>query len=81
MIHVPNETCRMSGSNIFFSGLMPVVALWNRVGFLTRLQEDVLLRINWLYITLQLMYSACCLTAWPEKETSCRGGKAQTISL
>lgn len=47
MMHAPNETCRMSGSSIFSSGAMPVVALWYQVGFLTRLWEDVLLSVNW----------------------------------
>lgn len=28
MMHLPNETCRMSGSSIFSPGVMPVVALW-----------------------------------------------------
>lgn len=48
-------------------------------GFLTRPREDVvLLRTNWLYITLQLMYCTCRLTA----QDSCRRKKkAQTRRL
>lgn len=63
MIHVPNETCRMSGSSRFSSGFTPVVALWYRVGDVAAAEGE--LALHHVAINVHYMLSDGLLTINP----------------